>query len=169
MISVIYKNPKRSFSSNGYVPYHQQSRSSQPPWADPKPTIPAAQQPQSLPPPVAPARALPTHTTLAEATTRAAKIGITTVEWQRRDAVIRRLFSENDRWKFMDSFYPSIKEDYEELGMCWYIGAVSSYKEIDHNPWPEDDEVLIFTGRSAKSSQDFLCNLKYLSKERPTT
>lgn len=167
MISVVYKNPKRSTFS-GYVPFHQQSRAGQPPWVDTKPTIPVAQQ-QSLPPPTAPARSLPMHTTLAEATTRAAKQGITTIEWQRRDAVIRRLFSENDRWKFMDSFFPSIKEDYEELGMCWFIGAVSSYKEIDHLPWPEDDEVMIFSGRAAKNSNEFVCNLKYMSKERPTT
>ena len=170
MISVIYRNPKRPAYS-GYVPFqqqqHQHGRGGAPAWThETKPTIPAS-SPLTLPPPVAPARSLPTHTTLAEAATRAAKIGITTIEWQRRDAIVRRLFAENDRWKFMDPFFPSLKADYESMGMCWFIGATSSYKEIDHTPWPEDDEIMIFSGRAAKTNDEFVCNLKYMSKERP--
>jgi hypothetical protein len=78
------------------------------------------------------------------------------------------MYAENSTWKFMDSFFPLFKKDYEELGMCHFVGAVSSYKEIDHNLWPEDDEVMIFTGRSAKAGSDFVCNLKYMCKQRPT-
>lgn len=172
MISVIYKNPNRKFSNNGYVPFHQQHRNGQSPWMDTKPTIPttppAGASVIQLPAPETSSRALPLHTTLHEAVTRAARVGISTAEWQRRDAVVRRLFAENSTWRFMDSFYPLYKKDYEELGMCHFVGAVSSYKEIDHQPWPEDDEVMIFTGRSHKAGNDFVCNLKYMSKQRPT-
>lgn len=108
------------------------------------------------------------HVSLAEATTRAAKLGISTPEWQRRDAIVRRKYAENTTWKFMDTFYPSRKDIYEEVGRCWFVGAVSSYKEIDHSEWPEDDKVLIFTARPCKGGEDFICNIELMSKTEPT-
>lgn len=165
MISVIYRSKVArhiDHTNRWSGPQQHHSKGNTTP---PFETKPAAQLPA---PAGGGACALPTHTPLAEAITRAAKLGITTIEWQRRDAIVRRLYAENSTWKFMDSFYPSIKSHYDELGMCWMVGSVKSYKEIDHSEWPADDKPMIFSARPARGGTDFVCNLAFMSKEIPT-
>lgn len=180
MISEIYRNPKprvQYYGGNNAQVWHngvRQHQSSGPPF-DTKPTTTAPMVDQP-PPQSAPAIGLPapsgvsrvTHTPLAEAAIRASKIGISTEEWQRRDSIIRKLWSENTKWFFMDDFYPSSKKYYDEIGKCWYKGAVASYREIDHNKWPENDKVLIFSASPCKGGAEFVCNLEFMSKEVPT-
>jgi hypothetical protein len=117
-----------------------------------------------------------THPTtpLAEAATRAAKLGITTIEWQRRDEHVRKLAREGSiKWGFMDEFYPCSKDYYAKYGKCVYIGSVHSYREIDHNEWPVDDNVMVFNARPIQAPIDgyqapFICNIDFMQKEPPT-
>lgn len=115
----------------------------------------------------------PQQTMLGIALQRASKLGITTIEWQRRDDIVRKLYSDSlPKWKFMDEFYPSSLEWYNRYGKCVYIGAVYSYAEIDHTPWPDDDSVMIFSARplepkEPKDAVQFICNGHFMSKELP--
>jgi len=105
---------------------------------------------------------------LSIAATRAAKIGITTAEWQRRDELVRALAKECTL-EFMAPFYPSVYSEWLKRGRCVYVGKPSSYAEIDNDEWPENDNVLIFHARSMNGGDAsiFYCNLAFMSQEIP--
>lgn len=104
---------------------------------------------------------------LSVAATRAAKIGITTAEWQRRDELVKALAKECTL-DFMSPFYPSVFSEWVKRGKCVYLGKPSSYAEIDTDEWPKNDNVLIFHARSMTGDQSiFHCNLAFMSQELP--
>lgn len=126
-------------------------------------------------PPAAPSRgAVVTYpfpqSQLSVAAIRAAKLNITTTEWQRRDGIVRSM-AYACKLQFMDTFYPPTLEDYIQYGRCVYLGKPSSYAEIDNEEWPVSDSPLIFSAQSLGEDgekQNFFCNIAFIQKEMPT-
>ena len=109
------------------------------------------------------------HTTLSVAVVRAARLNISTMEWQRRDAIIRKLAAEC-KYNFMDTFYPPTLEDYITYGKCVYIGKPTTYAECDGDEWPVNDAPLLFSAQSLGDDgqkENFFCNLGFMQKEMP--
>ena len=112
------------------------------------------------------------QTQLSIAAIRAAKVGITTDEWQRRDAIVRAL-SEECKWAFMDQFYPFNLEYYRKYGKCVFVNKAKTYQDLDHDDWPANDTPLIFTARAlapidTEDRAPFICNLGFMQKDIPT-
>ena len=106
---------------------------------------------------------------LSLAAIRPAKLNITTMEWQRRDAIIRRMAHEC-KLTFMDTFYPPTLEDYITYGKCVYVGKPVSYAECDSEEWPLNDSPLLFSAKSLNENgetENFLCNLAFMQKDMP--
>lgn len=109
----------------------------------------------------------PTQSALSIAAMRAAKLGISTAEWQRRDDLVKKLAAEC-KMNFMDTFYPSIFDEWVKRGKCVYLGKPSTYAEIDADTWPANDNVLVFSARSIDGdTTPFVCNLKFMTPEVP--
>lgn len=109
------------------------------------------------------------HTHLAQATVRAARLNITTMEWQRRDAIVRKMSGEC-KLQFMDTFYPPSLDDYITYGKCVYLGKPTSYAECDGDEWPTNDSPLLFSAQSLGEDgekNNFFCNLAFMQKEMP--
>ena len=109
------------------------------------------------------------HTALAQATVRAARLNITTMEWQRRDAIVRKMSGEC-KYNFMDVFYPPTLDDYITYGKCVYLGKPQSYAECDGDEWPTNDAPLLFSAQSLGDDgekNNFFCNLAFMQKEMP--
>ena len=110
-------------------------------------------------------------TPLSVAATRAAKIGISTNEWQRRDEIVRRI-SDKCELIFMDQFYPSTKAFYEQYGKCAFLSKPGSYEYVDKEDWPESDDPMIFTVRPLAPKDGnqghIFCNLAFMRKDEPT-
>ncbi len=137
-------------------------------------TYPTVYTPPPTTPPNSSTLALPPVVPLATVTVRAAKIGISIEEWQRRDAIVRReALRARGVWTFMDTVYPYSIAEYQKMGTCSYMGCVYSYMEIDQSDWPEDDDVFAFNirpinPRSQEYSGLLICNFAYMRKEPPT-
>ena len=109
----------------------------------------------------------PTQSALSIAAMRAAKLGISTAEWQRRDELVKKLAAEC-KMNFMDTFYPSIYDEWVKRGKCVYLGKPASYSEIDADLWPANDNVLVFSARSLDGdTTPFVCNFKFMTPEVP--
>lgn len=108
-------------------------------------------------------------TQLSQAAIRAAKINITTIEWQRRDEIVRAM-ARQCNLNFMDTFYPPTLDDYIKYGKCVYLGKAQAYAEIDTDDWPKTDSPLIFSAQSLNDDgekSNFCCNLAFIQKEMP--
>jgi hypothetical protein len=157
MITQIFKNPRAKRET-------YKTHTTYPTVYTPPPTNTSTSTPLALPPVVP----------LATVAVRAAKIGISSEEWQRRDAIVRReAVRARSVWTFMDNVYPYSIEEYQKMGVCSYMGCVYSYMEIDSSDWPEDDDVFAFNirpinPRSEEYSGLMICNFAYMRKEPPT-
>jgi len=84
---------------------------------------------------------------LSHATTRAAKIGISTDEYLRRSEIVKQQVRECP-FRTNDIIYPPTKEEMHKYGKCLVVGRILSYGEIDHDTWPSSDLPFILTIQS---------------------
>lgn len=101
---------------------------------------------------------------VAMATTRAAKLGISTEEWLRRDKIVRAE-AQKCNLRVGDSFYPFSKEGYELYGHCHIQSMALSYQHMDgpEEEWRETPYLI--TARSAKANGTFFCTIGYMVKQ----
>jgi len=84
---------------------------------------------------------------------RAAKIGISLLEWERRDKLIKDQISKA-KFKFGDTVYPASQENMDMYGRCLVVNVIDSYKQCDHiERWPETDIPWMYTLKPLQPSK----------------